>query len=310
MIVSKRGLVKVIILLAIVDLIAAFWYFTLRIESSGESRDLWHHDNVTENADTVKETSMVDTFQLAHQRRYFITTTPSLTNNPSSKLLCIKVVKARLPITINGNDSLDRLNEAIVEKAFDQKTCNITNAISAYLNTPKFIGNNVDQPYVCIDSLPVKHPEFTNALSVLIFPRITSNRLLVFEIDHWHTAGNTSTATSSYIHYDRVAQHVIPTEEILQSGEDHVVLALINDKIEYLNRKKNLSLLKASRVPAEMCVMRTGISFMFPPGEIAQPGEGEIEILVPHDKIKSSLSPSFLNIMNNNSGWWTYKRID
>lgn len=310
MIVSKRGLVKVIILLAIVDLIAAFWYFTLCIESSGESRDLWHPDLVTENADTIPETTLVDTFKLSEEHRYFVTTVPSIPSNPHSKLVSIKVVKARLPITINGNDSLDRLNEAIAEKAFGQKTCNIYSAISTYINTPKFGGDNASMPYVKVDSMPIRYPEFTNALSVLVFPRITSQRLLVFEIDYWHTMGKTSTATSAYVHYDRVSQRVIPSSEIMLPGENQVVLALINEKIEYLNRKKNLSLLKASRVPTEMCVMRTGISFMYPPGEIAQHGEGEIEILVPHDKIKSSLTPSFLNVLSNNSGWWAYKRID
>lgn len=311
MIVSKRGLVKVILLLVIIDIIAALWYLTLRIEASGDSRDLWETDEDREAvvADTVVEATVADTFAVTAAHGYFISQQP-VNLDKNSYMASVKIVKARLPQAINGYDSIEAFNQAVMEKAFGHTSLSLERAIEQFCKRPHF-NEDVNLPYTELDHVPQSLPAYTNSQQILIYPLYTSHRLLVMEIESKRSNGSTSAATSAYVHYDRVTQRLITRSDILRSGQDNEVLSLINEKIGHLNtKKKDLGLFSASKVPDELCVRKTGISFMFPPGEIAPIAKGEIEIMVSHGDIRRLLTPSFQEILGASTGWWKYKPLE
>lgn len=309
MIVTKRGLLKIIIILALVDLVAGFWYFTLKLESSGESRDLWNPDNVTENADTVAEATLPDTFNIVETHSYFMSQQPVIPNKKDTYLASIKRVKVRQPININGTTHLESLYEAINDKAFGQNTRDIRLAMASFVEYPKFDTPNSHLPYTKVDTITNTSQAHTTVNKVLVYPLLTSTQLMVFEIDFRHKVGKTVTETSAYIHYDRVTQRVITRADIINTTKNEAILKLINEKIASLNKKKNLNMNNASQVPNELHVMRTGVAFIYAPGEIAPLTEGEIEILIPHEQIRSMLNPTFLPTLDNSNGWWNYKRL-
>ena len=77
---TKRNLIIVIILLSIIDVVAAGWYMSRRIESSGKSQSLFDQRDSTEviaMADTVVSSSQADVFdKLQHNTYYFKANTP------------------------------------------------------------------------------------------------------------------------------------------------------------------------------------------------------------------------------------------
>lgn len=309
MIVTKRGLLKVIVILALIDAVACFWYFTLRLESRGESPDLWHTDTVTEVADTIADATLPDSFHIVQMHSYFMSQQPVLISKKNTHLASIKRVKVRQPDNINGNYDLQVLYEAINEKAFGQNTRDLGTAMAAFLEYPKFSTENSHLPYIKVDTITKTSVDYTTVHKVLVYPLLTSHRLMVFEIDFRTKIGKNATETSAYIHYDRVTHHVLTRADIINTTKDNIILALINSKIATLNKKKKLNLHNASKVPNELHVMRTGVAFVYAPGEIAPLTEGEIEILIPHDALRSSLNQSFLPVLDNSDGWWNYKKL-
>lgn len=82
---SKRNLVIIIALLVIVDIAAAFWYLSLRIEASGESHDLWQRSDTTATvADTLTTASIPDTFDIKEFHAYHVSRTPSIRGDENS----------------------------------------------------------------------------------------------------------------------------------------------------------------------------------------------------------------------------------
>ena len=67
---TKRNLIITIILLSFIDLVAAGWYVSQRIEASGKSQDLFNQRDSTDyvaEADTVTLASEADLFdELQH----------------------------------------------------------------------------------------------------------------------------------------------------------------------------------------------------------------------------------------------------
>ena len=107
---TKRNLIIVIILLSVIDLVAAGWYMSRRIEASGRSQNLFEQRDSTEviaMADTVTNASQADVFDKEqHNTYYFIANTPSIPGDNSSRYASIKHVKVRWPKKINGDDEL------------------------------------------------------------------------------------------------------------------------------------------------------------------------------------------------------------
>ena len=78
---TKRNLIITIILLAIIDALAAAWYVSRRIEASGTSQSFFDQRDSTDivvEADTVTTASQADLFdEMQHNTYYFIANTPS-----------------------------------------------------------------------------------------------------------------------------------------------------------------------------------------------------------------------------------------
>lgn len=304
MTVSKRGIVKVIILLVIIDIIAGFWYLTLRIESSGESRDLWHPDSVVENADTIADYTVPDSFVVVKTNGYFVSTLHSDTS--AHQLACVKKVAARVPIAINGCDSLDLLNREIILKAFGITALDIEGAMSRYTAIPAFENNAL--PYQNVEKEPKLGVSQTIATHINIYPLYTSHRMMVIEIDITHNNRGKRTHNSAFVHYDRVAQHVIKPDDIINTLNEIQLLSIINEKIKSLNTANpGLALSMASKLPTELCVRRDHTSFYFASGVIASDDKGEIEVRLSHNDLQKIYTPTFTRLMNASTGWWQYK---
>lgn len=309
MTVTKRGLVKVIVLLVIIDLIAAFWYISLRIENSGESHDLWEKtDSLAEAADTIAEITIPDTFDIVEAHGYFISQQPMIAGKEKSHLASIKTAKLRFPISINGNDSIGQLQQALLEKAFGNSSGSVKEALKAYTSIPAF-ANNAAPEYKEVKYVPTVDEKHCNNVRVLIYPLYTSHRLMVFEVDHKRKENGNKFKASSYVHYDRVNQQIIKRSDILNISESKAILEILNKKIELLKEEKKMNLVHASKVPSELYTTRNALAFVFSPGEIAPLSEGEIEIHIPYQNLQSALTPNFTTILENSTGWWNYKPV-
>lgn len=98
---TKKNLIIVIMLLTIIDLMAAGWYMSRRIEASGRSQNLFDQRDSTEviaMADTVTSASQADVFdKLQHNTYYYISNTPAIQGDESSYYTSTKHVKVRWP---------------------------------------------------------------------------------------------------------------------------------------------------------------------------------------------------------------------
>lgn len=308
---TKRTLVIIIALLVVVDIAAALWYLSLRIEASGESRDLWQSGDTTATvADTLTTESIPDTFDLKEFKAYYVSRTPSVIGNEDSYYTCIKRVKARWPLSINGNDSLPALKQTILDIMFgNQRYNDLKQGAERWIHAPQFaIASLTDYKPSSKQPKVVQGYAYTEQL--LAYPLLTSLRLLVIEVDHRTTNGTSRAVTSRYLHYDRVKQRVIERKNILDAEQEPALLKLINEKIERLNQDKRLQLERAAKVANDFHATRAGIVFDYPAGEIAPVSEGIIEVLINYPLLSPVLTQEFKNLLNLNDGYWIYKPID
>ena len=311
---TKKNLIIVIILLAIIDLVAMGWYMSRRIEASGKSQNLFEQRDSTEviaMADTVSTASQADVFEKEQDNTYyFIANSSNIPGDESSYYTSTKHVKVRWPKKINGNDELDALNKELIKKAFGNSQSKMKDARYVYLNTPNFNKPLSEDEYHTVVKAPRVYPVYGNVTQVLVFPYMTSQRLLVMEIDKVEYNGSSNIETSSYIHYDRQNQRILSRLDILMADMDkeNKLLKLVNKKIDDLNRGRGDEnrLQHALNVPAEICCRTKGILFQFGPGIISS---NPIEILVEYDKIKPFLTKEFELLVDNNDGYWVYKEV-
>lgn len=307
---SKRNLVIIIALLVIIDIAAAFWYLSLRIEASGESHDLWQNgDTATTMADTLTNVSVPDSFEVKEFHAYHVSRTPAIKGNLDTYYVSVRRVKARWPLSVNGNDSLPQLEQALLVRLFGQASNNLAVAATQWLRTPKFTIEAVND-YKEIDRQPKLIGRYAYSEQVLAYPLLTSLRLLVMEVDHRTHHGEDKRLTTSYVHYDRVKQGVLERKHIIEQSQEPVLLTLINEKISRLNHEKQLQLEQAVKVANDFHATRTGIVFDYPAGEIAPASEGVIEVFVDYPLLRPVLTQDFKNLLNLNDGYWKYKPID
>ena len=286
---TKKNLIIVIILLSIIDLVALGWYMSRRIEASGKSQNLFEQRDSTEviaMADTVSTASQADVFEKEQDNTYYyIADNPNIPGDESSYYTSIKHVKVRWPKKINGNDELDALNKELIKKAFGNSQSKMKDARYVY-------------------------PVYGNVAQVLVYPYMTSQRLLVMEIDKLEYNGSSDVETNSFIHYDRQNQRILSRLDILMADmeKENKLLKLINNKIDELNKGRGDEnrLQHALNVPAEICCRSKGILFLFGHGIISS---NPIEILVEYDKIKPFLTKEFELLVDNNEGFWVYKEV-
>ncbi|MBQ4367591.1 MAG: hypothetical protein II786_05885 [Muribaculaceae bacterium] len=306
---TKRTLFIIIALLVVVDIAAAFWYLALRIENSGQSSDLFSSTDTSAiaTADTIIESTVADVFKLTSHEALFVTR--EMAGERKTPLLSVKRAQLRWPASVNGNDSLANLERELLRKAFGRNYGDVSDAIGMYLDEPQFnFGNGHD--YVKVNSVPDGIPaKHRNVRSVFVYPYSTSFALLVMEVDRYESNGESQSKHTAYVLYDRVRQHVIERSQILMAEQETSLLSVINKKIAKLNQEKNVDLLSASQVPAEICPVRSGIMFEFQEGDIAPASKGVIDIVIDYDQLKPFLSESFNKLVASNGGYWEYKAL-
>ena len=309
---TKKNLIITIILLAVIDLLAAGWYMSRRIEASGKSQSLFDQRDSTEviaMADTVTSASQADVFDKEqHNTYYFIANSPNIHGDETSYYTSIKHVKVRWPKKINGNDSPEELNKELIRKAFGNSQSQLKDARYMYLNTPSFnkpIGSN----YHTLSKAPRIYPVYGNVSQVMVYPYMTSQRLLVMEIDKVEYNGNTTLENKTYVHYDRQNQRLLSRVDILMTDveKETKLLKTINKKIDELNRGRgeDRQLQHALNVPAEICCRKNGILFQFKQGTISS---SPIDIMIDYDKVKDFLTKDFELLVDNNDSYWVYKQ--
>ena len=309
---TKKNLIIVIILLTIIDMVAAGWYLSRRIEASGKSQNLFDQRDSTEviaMADTVTTASQADVFdKIQHNTYYYIANTPNIKGDETSYYTSIKHVKVRWPKKINGDAEFESLNKELIKKAFGNSQGSLKDARYVYLNSPNFNKPLSDDEYHKVVEAPRTYPVYGNISQVLVYPYMTSQRLLVMEIDKVEYNGTATSENSSFIHYDRLNRRVLSRLDILMTDLDkeNKLLKVINKKIDELNkgRSEDNQLQHALNVPAEVCCRKKGIIFQFKQGSISS---SPIDILLDYDKLKDFLTKDFQLLVENNDGFWIYK---
>ena len=307
---TKKNLIITIILLAVIDLVAAGWFISRSIEVSGKAPNLFEQRDSTEaitEADTVTSTTEADVFDdLQHHTYYYVGNTPSIHGDNTSRYTSIKHVKVRWPKKVNGDEELTVLMLELISKAFGNTQDKMKDARYVYLNTPLF-NKPIGDDYHKVSSAPIIVPVYGNVSQVMVYPRMTSQRLLVMEIDKTEYNGTSSTEDKTYVHYDRTRGRVLKQLDILVADVDkeNKLLKVINKKIDELNKKRGdeRQLQHALNVPAEVCCGKMGILFEYKHGTISS---DPIEILIDYDKLEPYMTEQFKHLVENNSGYTTF----
>lgn len=306
---TKKNLIITIILLTIIDLVAAGWYMSRRIESGGKSQDLFGLRDSTEavvEADTLSSASQADSFdKLQSNSYYFIANTPSIAGDKNSYYTSIKHVKVKWPLSINGNEELDELNKELTMKAFGNSHSRMKDARYLYLNAPEF-NKPIGDDYHSLTKAPAIHPVYGNVSQVMVYPYMTSQRLLVIEVDKSEYNGSTTLESSSFVHFDRFKQRVLSRVDILaaDAGKETKLLKLINKKIDDLNNGRSSNKLQhALNVPAEICCSDKGIMFHFRHGSISNEAT---RVLIDYDKLEPYFTEEFKQLLELNDDYSLY----
>ena len=241
--------------------------------------------------------------ELQHNTYYYIADNPSIPGDNSSRYTSIKHVKVRWPRKVNGDGELTALNKELIGRAFGNTQSQMKDARYVYLNTPSF-NKPIGDDYKKLSSAPTIVPVYGNVSQVLVYPYMTSQRLLVMEIDKVEYNGNTTSENSYFIHYDRMRQRVLSRLDILVPDMDKEtkLLKTINKKIDELNsgRSDDRKLQHALNVPAEVCCTKKGVKFEFQHGSISS---SPIEILVEYDKLEPYFTEEFKQLLKQNEDY-------
>lgn len=308
---TKRNLIIVIILLFVIDLVAAGWYMSRRIETGNKDQSLFGGRDSTEaivEADTLVTTSVEDIFDKEQDNTFYhVANTPAVSGDNSTRYTSIKHVKVRWPLKINGSDEFDELNRELISKAFGNAQFKMKDARYVYLNTPSF-NKPMGDDYHSQTTAPVIVPDYGNVSQVLVYPCMTSQRLLVMEVDKVEYNGHKTIKENAFIHYDRIRHRVLSRIDILNAdiGKENKLLKLINNKIDNLNRGRGDSnrLQHALNVPAELCCTKSGILFQFRQGSISS---DPIEVQIDYADVKPFLTEGFKQLLENNDSYQVYK---
>ena len=307
---TKKNLIIVIILLAIIDLVAAGWYMSRRIEAGGKSQNLFEQRDTTKviaEADTAINAAEADVFDDVHLNTYYYTAnSPSIAGDQTSYYTSIKHVKVRWPKKVNGDEQLSSLNKDLIKTAFGNAQTELKGARYIYLNTPNF-NKPIGDDYKTLSTAPTIYPIYGNVSQVLVYPYMTSQRLLVMQIDKVEYNGSASNTSSTFVHYDRQKHRVLSRTDILATDTDkeNKLLKTINKKIDELNKGRGESrqLTHALNVPAEVCCSKKGVLFMFKHGSISSE---PIEVMVDYDKLEDFFTDNFKQLVQNNEDYHLY----
>lgn len=307
---SKRSLLILILLLAVIDIVAGFWYLAARIETSGDSRDIFsmRDDSITAVlADTISEINVPDSFMIAERHAYYVSNEPAVKNDVSTYLSCVKRVKIRWPKSVNGSDDIASLHRALLHKMFASGVVDLEDAVGQYLSLPVFTSSQ-EVGYKRVDGRPTPQEAFGYESTILAYPVMTSMHLLVMGVDKIIKNGNERVTHNAYVHYDRSTHRLLNKSDIFAATDD-VILGIINAKIDLLNQEKDLHLEHSMAMPSEYQAKARGISFHFPAGIVAAPSAGPVELFVDYKTLNVVFTQPFRQLVSDNEGYWDYKHL-
>ena len=307
---TKRTLLIIIAVLAVLDIAAVFWYMASHINSDGKGFGLFGSDDTAATAADIigDEKSIPDEFELIEQHAYFTSRAPQQPQDPMSYYTCIKRVKAKMPKSVNGNSSISDLLSEINRKAFGVSASTLTAGINAFLREPHF---NTALPidYKTISSAPNIAKKYGNVTGVSIFPTLTSTHLLIVAIEKTCYNGERKLEKMGFVAYDRVNQRVVSNNEVLQQGKHQDIVNLINDPIGHIESRTGKKFQQATEVPAEIYLGQRGISFIFQPGKIADEKDGIKQVFVTYKALRPYLTKPFYKMVLANSRYSKYKSL-
>lgn len=293
---SKRTLLIIIALLAIIDMAAALWYLALRIETSGGSGDLFTSEHVASNdsTDTIV-TNVPDRFAPLNRTAYYVSNESGL-----RPMGCTLRIRGQWPTEINGLDSISALEQALIGVAYGQNYTTRSQAEEAFLSKPTF-SNSAAATAVRSETPP--KATYQIVTTVDIHPIITSQRLLVMAVDHHNVYPGAHSRHQAFVHYDRFHQRVLTRADILRPDREPQLLTVINNHIAKLNNTRQTPILSASQVASQLCCNQRGITFLYQEGEVRSRDEGPVGVLVEYTDLGDYLTDSFKNLLWSNSGY-------
>lgn len=304
---TKRTYIIIIALLVALDVATGFWYVTGHINKDGKSDFFDGARDLVEVADTIPDTSLPDKYETTESSAFFVSVNSAVEGDNQTYYASIKRVKCKLPTEINGSKDLATLKGAIADKAFRGSHANLQGGIQGFLKTPVFNASDVD--YKSLSTTPSIMTKYGNVQGVKIYPVFTSRNILVMEIDQTSYDGYKTRERNYFVNYSRRNHAVLTVANIFNTNAVEAVLKVVNAKIESLADDGGMPLHKATRLSSELCLRKKGIFFVFQPGEIANEGEGTIEILIPYKSLKKHLTPSVQSLVSDNADFKNPKPI-
>lgn len=291
---TKHNLVILVWVLVVMNIAAALWFVAGIVNSDGKFR-FFDSDSV-QAADTVADLSRPDEYQMISDYAYHVSEQQS-----GQVYTCITFVRAKWPVSVNGNTGVADLKGALIAKLFGRSFNDMKEALDSVLSRPQF--NVAVNSFRRVDDRPTSIGNLGAEHYYRCFPHCTSDRLLEYKIVRNDYDGVRATHKADFVHYDRLRQQVITIDMIINLNLQDRVTALVNERIEHFVTTEHMQLHRALTLPQEFYLGATGIVFVFPEGIIAPVESGVIEIKVDYDKLKPYLTDYYKDILDNNANY-------
>ena len=299
---TKRSLYITILILAVLDLAAAAWWVAGHFNSDGRSRLFENPENAV-MADTLADVKHPDNYRLLNEFAYY-----SATSYNGGEYTDIIRIKALWPVSINGDNSVAELKEALIGKMFGKQYNDIKQAFDTTLARPKFVG----KPIGTVRRLSSK-PETSEGLGMehyyRAYPYMSSDRLVEYRIERGIFDGYRARHEMAMAHYDRVRQQVITIDMVFDLSQKNEVLKLVNKRIDRLVSADGLKLRNTPDLPQEFVLASNSIIFIFPAGAIDDDID-PVEVKVDHEDLWPYLTSYFKDIVSSNANFTTYRRLE
>ena len=292
--VTKQNLVILVWVLVIMNVAAAVWFAVGIVNSDGKFR--FFDDDSVQRADTLADLSLPDEYQMITDYAYHVSE-----QGNGSTYTCITFVKAKWPVSINGNSGMGHLKEALITKLFGHPYSDMKEALDSVLAKPQFnipvnAFRRVEERPTSISNLGAEH-------YYRCFPHCTSDSLLEYKIVRNDYDGTHATHKAGFVHYDRLRQQLITIDMVIDLNKQEQITSLVNERIKHFVDDEQMSLQRAITLPQEFYLGATGIVFVFPEGAIAPTESGVIEIKVDYDKLKPYLTDYYKELLENNANY-------
>ena len=309
---TKRTYTIIIALLVALDIATGFWYFSNHVNSDGKGGDFFADANSSDDdatmADTIPDGQTGDKFELIADNAYFVSESPLIAGKSDTYYTSIKRFKAKVPTSINGNQSLEALVSALASKAFDSSSeISIETGLNAFLGEPSF--NDKVGSYKKLESAPDIVKDYGNVKGIKIYPTFGSENFLVMAIDKTSYNGESTSERLEFVTFNRRTLQVMEKGEILNPSQEEGILALVNANIDKMRHESRRHLASASHLPSEIYPRRNGIYFVYAAGTIASEKEGIIEVFVGYNALSPYLTEEFNDIAKTNTNFTEYDPV-